>query len=306
MNFMKKLIAIFVVLGVLASTIVIFNRNNDFKLYVYEILLEENPKLAYRICLNNLDNKKTKIIATSYDTLEEMTIPEIMIFYARKKSAFTKEQMNKIYEEIISNIDKRRHLYGFLTVYFLENEKNPNPRFYTFIRNEMENVVKNPEDQNPALLNYFSNYNKSEDRELIKIYIQKAVFNENPNYNFTMDYIIQNPREEYFPIIKEYFNKRISGNKFRSDEVYFELEQITKAFLKYPNPESKNILNQIVFNTKYYSSGDFISNNEQIYILLKENDKSNYFIEIKKKLENKIDKTNLQKIIDWNNRWNKK
>ena len=140
---MKKLIAIFVVLGVLASTIVIFNRNNDFKLYVYEILLEENPKLAYRICLNNLENKKTKIIATSYDTLEEMTIPEIMIFYARKKSAFTKEQMNKIYEEIISNIDKRRHLYGFLTVYFLENEKNPNPRFYTFIRNEMVNVVKN-------------------------------------------------------------------------------------------------------------------------------------------------------------------
>ena len=77
MNFMKKLIAIFVVLGVLASTIVIFNINNDFKLYLYEILLEENPKLAYRICLNNLDNKKTKIIATSYDTLEEMTIPEI-------------------------------------------------------------------------------------------------------------------------------------------------------------------------------------------------------------------------------------
>ncbi len=65
-------------------------------------------------------------------------------------------------------------------------------------------------------------------------------------------------------------------------------------------------MNQIVFNTKYYSSGDFISNNEQIYILLKENDKSNYFIEIKKKLESKIDKTNLQKIIDWNNRWNKK
>ena len=70
-----------------------------------EELLEENPKLAYRICLNNLDNKKTKIIATSYDTLEEMTIPEIMIFYARKKSAFTKEQMNKIYEEIMIRED---------------------------------------------------------------------------------------------------------------------------------------------------------------------------------------------------------
>jgi hypothetical protein len=49
-------------------------------------------------------------------------------------------------------------------------------------------------------------------------------------------------------------------------------------------------LNQIVFNTKYYSSGDFISNNEQIFILLKENDKSNYFNEITKKLESKIDK----------------
>ena len=67
-----------------------------------------------------------------------------------------------------------------------------------------------------------------------------------------------------------------------------------------------NILNQIVFNTKYYSSGDFISNNEQIFILLKENDKSNYFNQITKELESKIDKTNLQKIIDWNNRWNKK
>lgn len=86
MDFMKKLITIFLVLGVLASTIVIFNRNNDFKLYVYEILLDVNPKLAYRICLSNLDNKKTEIIATSYDTLVEMTIPEIMIFSAKKKN----------------------------------------------------------------------------------------------------------------------------------------------------------------------------------------------------------------------------
>ena len=61
MNFMKKLISIFIVLGILASTIVFFNINNNFKLYVYDILLDVNPKLAYRICLNNLDNKKTKI-----------------------------------------------------------------------------------------------------------------------------------------------------------------------------------------------------------------------------------------------------
>lgn len=98
---MKKLTAIFLVLGVLASTIVIFNINNDFKLYLYEILLEENPKLAYRICLNNLDNKKTKIIATSYDTLEEMTIPEIMIFYAKKNQRLLKNKLIKFMKKLL-------------------------------------------------------------------------------------------------------------------------------------------------------------------------------------------------------------
>ena len=110
------------VLGVLASTIVFFNINNNFKLYVYDILLDVNPKLAYRICLNNLDNKKTEIIATSYDTLDEMTIPEIMIFYARKKSAFTKEQMNKIYEEIITLMSFQSDIFSKQKL--LENLKN--------------------------------------------------------------------------------------------------------------------------------------------------------------------------------------
>lgn len=292
--------------GIIASGIIIYNTNSDFKLYVYNWVLDRNPNLAFKICLNNLDNKKTEVIATSYDTLNEMTIPEIMIFYAQHKFAFTKEQMNKIYDEIIRNIDTRRPLYGLLTIYFIDNEKNPNPEYYPFVKKEILNAINNPKEQNFVPLNYFSNYNKVEDREIIKKYVGKAVFNENPNYNFTMDYIIENPRDEFFPILKNYYNKKISGRKFRSDDVYFELEQITNAFLKYPNPESKNILNQIVFNTKYYSSGDFISNNEQIFILLKENDKSNYFNEITKKLESKIDKTNLQKIIDWNNRWNKK
>ena len=38
----------------------------------------------------------------------------------------------------------------------------------------------------------------------------------------------------------------------------------------------------------------------------KENIKFIELINSSKKLESKIDKTNLQKIIDWNNRWNKK
>jgi hypothetical protein len=38
----------------------------------------------------------------------------------------------------------------------------------------------------------------------------------------------------------------------------------------------------------------------------KENIKFIELINSSKKLESKIDKSNLQKIIDWNNRWNKK
>ena len=46
-----------------------------------------------------------------------------------------------------------------------------------------------------------------------------------------MDYIIQNPREEYFPIMR-IFNKRISETNSEVTKYIFELEQITKAFFE--------------------------------------------------------------------------
>lgn len=308
---MKKILPAFVIILLLFLfrfnlAFFVAKQNTSWLISYYEFLLKHKPNEAYKLFLENLDNKNTKIIATSYDNLNEMTVPEIMYFYSQKAGVFSKEQMQIVYDEIITNLDSRKHLIGVLSIYLIDNEKSPNLKYYPYIKKEIIRLVNTPNENNSIYFNYFINYNIPSDGILIKNYIKKAILEENQTYNFTLDNIINSPKQEYFPILKDYYYKKIIRKKYRSDKVYFELEQITKAFLQYKNIESKKILEEIAFNTQYYSQVDFVSNNEQIYLLLKEYDKSNYFSEITEKLSNKINKEHLQEIIDWNNKWKPK
>lgn len=281
----------------------IASQNTNLLLEYYQYLLKENPDEAYKVCIDNFTNNNSSMILTSYDKLDEMYIPDIMIFYAQKESAFSMEQMNNIYDLIAKNLDKYRNLKGVLSVNLYDNTKNPALKYYPFMKKEILKMTENPTESNSIYFDYFSNYRKSEDSILLKNYIAKAIYQHKNSYNFTIDNIIENPKKEYFPILKEYYQKEILEKTFRSDQTYFELEQFTLVLIKYPNMESKKMLNEIAFNTNYSFKMSFDSSKEQIYLLLKNNDKLNYFSEVKEKLEKKLDNNNLQKIIKWNRRW---
>ncbi len=149
------------------------NKNPEIALHFFQILVNKYPDEAYPVFLRNIDNKKTSTIATSYDTLEEMTVSQAMLFYAtEKQSVFTERQLNEILDKIILDIDHKRHLYGYLATYLDKNKNSPNPKYYSILRKEVIEATPKPYFRNNAIINYFSNYNKPEDVYIIKNYIK--------------------------------------------------------------------------------------------------------------------------------------
>jgi len=305
---MKKLLFLFgfiVILFLFKYKIACFfaSQNSETLLQYYEYLLKVNPEEAYKLCLKNLENKDSQAIAVSYDNLIEMTIPEAMLFYARNENAFSEEQMKYIYEWILTNLDRNQNLAGDLSLYLDENEKKPDLKYYSNIKKEIERMTKTPNDNNIIYFNYFYNYKKDEDSTLIKKYIEKAIFEENNSYNFTLEAILEHPEKQYFKIVKMYYKRKIVEKIFRSDISYFALEQFVTTLIKYQNEESKKMLNELTSSSKYETYDDKNSFSEHIYLLLNEFDSENYFSDIKIKLSDKIDKKQIQNIEDLNRRY---
>lgn len=283
------------------------NKNPEIALYFYQVLVDKYPNATYSVFLKNINNKKMSVISTSYDTLEEMTVSQAMLFYATlKENVFTEKQLNEILDKIILDVDNKSHLYGYLAMYLDKNKNTPNPKYYSIIRKEVLNSNQKPYFHNHALINYFSNYNKPEDIIIIKDFIKKSIYDEPTYFNSGIEFIANSPNEQYFDILKNYFDKKIKYEKFRADDVFFELELFTKALTKYKTNESKELITEIANKSNYYSQGNFIASREQIYLLLENEDKSNYFSEIKQKLSNEVSETKLDSIRKWNERWNYK
>ncbi|WHF52387.1 hypothetical protein QGN23_03685 [Chryseobacterium gotjawalense] len=279
------------------------NKNPEIALYFFQILVNKYPDDAYSVFLRNIDNKKISTIATSYDTLEEMTVSQAMLFYAiLKQSIFTEEQLNEILDKIILDINNKRHLYGYLAMYLDKNKNNPDPKYYSILRKEILDTTSKPYFHNHAIINYFSNYNKPEDVIIIKDFIKKSVYDEPTYFNSGIEFIANSPKEQYFDILTDYFDKKIKDQKFRADDIFFELELYTKALTRYKSNESKELITEIVNKSNYYSQGNFLAPREQVYLLLENEDKKNYFSVLKQKLSQEVSKTKLDSIRKWNER----
>ena len=246
-------------------------------------------------------------INTSYDTINEMTVSEAMLFYAiLQKKAFSKSQLKEICDQIILDLSNKKHLTAYLAMYLDENKNHPNTKYYSILKKEILDASAKSYFDNYTLINYFSNYNKPEDIPIIKNYIAKSVYKEPTYFNSGIEFIGSSPKEQYFDILTDYYDKIIKNQKFRADDIFFELELYTKTLTKYKSVKTKELITEIANKSNYYSQGNFLAPKEQIYLLLENEDKSNYFSEIKKKLSSEVSKTKLDSIIKWNEKWNHK
>ncbi len=281
------------------------HENAEVALYFFQILLEKYPEECFDVLMKNLDNKKTSIISTSYDTLNAMTVPEAMLFWESRKNIFTKEQKKELFEAILTDIEHKTHLDGYVFMYMLDHEKNPDPKYYSSVR-KMITTGADHYMGDYTLLNYFSNYNKPEDSLIIKDFLKKNIFDKGSiHMNLTVEYIGKHPKPSYFPILREFYDERIKGNTFRADDIFFEFEDLTKATIWYKTEDAKNLMKDIAYRTKYTSSGNYLASNEQIYFLLKKYDNANYFKEVTDDLGRKTDPVKLDSIEAWHKRWDR-
>ncbi|WP_172278615.1 hypothetical protein [Chryseobacterium sp. LAM-KRS1] len=281
------------------------HENPKVAFYFFKILLVKYPQECFKVLMKNLDNKKTLVISTSYDTMNEMTVPEAMMFEESKKSIFTKEQKKELFESILTHIETRSYLEGYVFIYLLEHQNHPDPKYYPYVKKLLTRNASDFYFDNMALLDYFANYKKPQDSLIIKDFLKKNIFEKGAiHMNISVEYIKNHPKPSYFPILEEFYDKRVKGKVYRADDIFFEFEDLTKATIQYKTERAKELIKKITYDTKYKSSGNFLASNEQIYILLKDNDKSNYFAEITNDLKHKVNKVKMDTIINWNNRWN--
>ncbi|KQT17440.1 hypothetical protein ASG31_08495 [Chryseobacterium sp. Leaf404] len=281
------------------------NQNAKIAIYFYEILLKRYPTEAYHIFLKNINNTEKIVISTSYDTLQEMTVSEAMLYYATlKNNVFSQKQLDVISDKIILDLDNKKHLSGHLTLYLDNNKENPKPKYYSILRAEIQKKIPDNYYNNITLLTYFSNYNKPEDVKLITECLENSIYREPTYFNSAIEFINHSPKPEYFKILENYYDRKINGKKFRADDIFFELELFTKAVSKYKNEEGKKLLDKLIKKTSYFSEGSFLAPNEQIFLILESEDKTNFFSDEKTILSKQINKTVIDTIKNYNKRWN--
>lgn len=281
------------------------HQNTEISLYFYEILVKKHPIQAYNVFLKNINNVKKVVISTSYDTLQEMTVSEAMLYYATlKNNIFSQKQLDIILDKIILDLDNKKHLSGNLALYLEKNKANPNPKYHSILKAEIQKISPDNYFNNITFITYFSNYNKPEDINLISKYLESSIYKEPTYFNSAIEFINYSPKPEYFKVLKNYYNKKINGKKFRADDIFFELELFTKAVSKYKNEEGKVLLDKLIKKTAYFSEGRFLASNEQIYLILENEDKSNFFSDERRILSKQINKAVIDTIQNFNRRWN--
>lgn len=274
------------------------HENPEVALYFFNILIEKYPQECFQVLMKNLDNTKTSDIWTSYDTINEITVPEAMIFYTvYKKNILTEIQKEKLFDAVIMDIDNKRHLYSKLFSYLGEHQNKPNPKYYNILKKEMSRKENLLLYANTYLLNYFANYNRSEDSLIIKNYLEKNLDDNGPiHMNMSVEFINKHPKPSYLPILEEFYSRRIKGKEIIADPGFFELEDLTMATLKYNTESSKDLLKNITYHTQYKADEELAAN-EQIYFFINTYDRSNYFGDIKDALKPKLNKTKMDSVI---------
>ncbi len=249
------------------------NHNSEVAIYFYHLLVKKYPNEAYNVFLKNIDNVKKIVISTSYDTLQEMTVSGAMLYYATlKNNVFNNKQLDEILDKIILDLENKKHLSGYLALYLEKNKIHPNPKYYPYLKTEIQK--KSPENyfNNIAFIAYFSNYNNPEDVTIINKYLEKSIYTEPTYFNSAIEFIYYSPKPEYFSVLEKYYTKKIKGKKFRADDTFFELELFTKATSQFKNEEGKKLLDKLIKETAYFSEGRFLAPKEQIYLILKNED----------------------------------
>lgn len=281
------------------------HENPEVALYFYDILLEKYPEECFDVLMKNLDNKKMLDIWTSYDTLNEMTVPEAMLFQESKIKIFTKEQNKRLFETILKDIEHKTHLDGYVFVYLLDHQHNPDPQYYPDIK-KMITKTDNFYLGNFALLNYFASYNKPEDSLIIKNFLKKNIPDNGSlplHMNVSVEYIKKHPKPSYFPVLTEFYDKRVKVKTLHADDHFFEAEDLTKATLQYKTEGAKKLMKNIAYHTQYGAPDNDLAANEQLYFLLTKYDTSKYFSEITDDLAKKTDKIKLDSVISKHRRW---
>ncbi|MBD8081884.1 hypothetical protein [Chryseobacterium caseinilyticum] len=281
------------------------NQNAKIAIYFFEILVKKYPTEAFPIFLKNINNTEKIVISTSYDTLQEMTVSEAMLYYATlKNNVFSQKQLDVISDKIILDLDSKKHLSGYLTLYLDKNKDNPKPKYYSILKAEIQKKIPGNYYNNITLLTYLSNYNKPEDVKLITECLENSINREPTYFNSAIEFINYSPKPEYFKVLENYFNRKIDGKKFRADDIFFELELFTKAVSKYKNTEGKKLLDKLIKKTSYFSEGSFLAPNEQIFLILENEDKTNFFSDEKIALSKQINKAVMDTIKNYSKRWN--
>ncbi|MFZ4928851.1 hypothetical protein [Chryseobacterium sp. Mn2064] len=285
------------------------HENQKVALYFFRILVEKYPEACFEVLIKNLNNKKTLDVHTSYDTIEELTVPDAMMFYSiSKKDIFTKEQKEKLFGIIINNFEQQSHLEGYLFLYLDDHKNTPDPQYYQPLRKLMEKKRDNRLYGNSTLLNYMANYNKPQDSLLIKDFLYQTAngsMNAPTHMNPAVDFIKNHPKPSYFPILEEFYNKQVKGKAFSAYDSFFELEDLTIATLQYKTEKARQLLKNIAFHTTYKPEESGTAINEHLYFLLKKYDSSNYFSEISNAISPKINKVKMDSVVSKHDRWDR-
>jgi len=250
-----------------------FIEKNATKEELIKLMDSKSPLLrviAYRTIVNRQEPEYFDLLTKHLSDTAKVTwwyyedagnnfyVSDLMIRKAHDKNGLSPIQKKYLVEKVL-----REHPYLETSIWMIQ-DITPNEKYYNLIKKRAGLKRDRCGEQLSACF-ALSKFKKKEDVNLLY-----EVFNQNIKNEYCTTLIFRSiekyPNEKFFPILEDYFNRKIKGKLSTEENIFDDVLYFSRAIASYKNENALSILKYIEQNNTYINKPYWPpSNKEYVY-----------------------------------------
>ncbi|WEK68530.1 MAG: hypothetical protein P0Y62_11780 [Candidatus Chryseobacterium colombiense] len=219
------------------------SKNPILRVIGYKTIVNRQEPEYFDLLKNHLSDT-AKVTWWYYeDAGSKFNVSDLMIRKAYEKNGLSPIQKKYLVEKVLLE-----HPYLETSTWMIQ-DINPNEKYYNLIRKRAKLKSARCGEQLSACF-ALSKFKKKEDLNLLH-----QIFEQNINNDYCITWILRSiekyPDEKFFPILEDYFNKKIKGKLSAKDNIFDDILYFSRAISAYKNERVLRILKYIEQNNTY-------------------------------------------------------
>ena len=280
-----------------------FIEKNATKEELIKLMDSKNPLLrviAYRTIVNKQEPEYFDLLTNHLSDTAKVTwwyyedvgsnfyVSDLMIRKAHDKNGLSPIQKKHLVEKVLLE-----HPYLETSTWMIQ-DINPNEKYYNLIKKRAGLKSEKCGEQLSACF-ALSKFKKKEDVNLLY-----EVFNQNIKNEYCITWIFRSiekhPNDKFFPILEDYFNRKIKGKLSAEENIFEDVLYFSRAVAAYKNENALTILKYIEKNNTYINKPAWPpSNKKYVYKAMLIN-YAKIYDDLIKQIQSEFKKEDLEKL----------